>query len=137
EMAKHLPQIDDVEVDVDRVDRSADSTTYRVTVGWTNSGRLPTALRQAQLVKIVQEDRVRLQFDSTLTAREDPKVRIVDPATYDKTIEAGWTEPGESKSVSFTVRTYGVPGVEGEVEVLSTRGGRVNVPLILGRPEDD
>ena len=134
EMAKQLPQIDEVDAAVERIDSSADSTTYRVSVSWTNTGVLPTALRQAQLVKIVREDRVRLQFDSTLTQREAPIVRIVDPATRDKTIRAGWTQPGESKSVSFVVVTYGVPGVEGEVQVLSTRGGRVQVPLVLGRP---
>jgi hypothetical protein len=137
EMAKQLPQIDEVEADVQQLETSDDSTTYRVTVSWANSGRLPTALRQAQLVKIVQEDRVRLQFDSTLVQRDDPVVRIVDPSTRDKVTRAGWTDPGESKSVSFDVRTYGVPGVEGEVHLVSTRGGLVKVPLVLGRPRDD
>jgi hypothetical protein len=137
EMTKQLPQIDEVEADVQQLETSDDSTTYRVTVSWANSGRLPTALRQAQLVKIVQEDRVRLQFDSTLVQRDDPVVRIVDPSTRDKVTRAGWTDPGESKSVSFDVRTYGVPGVEGEVHLVSTRGGLVKVPLVLGRPRDD
>ncbi len=117
-----------------RTDSWEDSTAYRVTVSWTNSGKLPTALRQAQLVKIVQEDRARLQFDSTLVRREAPVVRIVVPETRDKEIEAGWTGPGERKSVSFAVRTYGVPGVDGEVHVVSTRGGLVKIPLVLGRP---
>lgn len=123
QLAVHLPQIDGVAADVRPTQRTADSTTYRVTVRWTNSGRLPTALRQAQLVKIVQQDRVRLEFDSTLTRRRSPTVRIVTPATREKTISAGWTEPGERKSVTFEVRTYGVPGVRGTVHVMSTRGG--------------
>ncbi len=134
EMALHLPQIDDVEARV-RVHRGDDSTSYEVTVSWTNRGKLPTALRQAQLVKIVQEDRVRLQFDSALTRGESPKLRIVTPSGRDKVIAAGWTEPGEEKSVRFEVRLYGVPGVEGEVHVMSTRGGMVKVPLVLGEPE--
>ncbi|UCF18681.1 MAG: peptidase [Gemmatimonadota bacterium] len=134
EMAKHLPQIDDVTVEVETTGRWADSTGYRVTVGWTNSGRLPTALRQAQLVKIVQEDKVHLQFDSTLVKRDAPVVRIVVPETREKDIEAGWAQPGERKSVAFELRTYGVPGTEGEVQVQSTRGGLVKVPLVLGRP---
>jgi hypothetical protein len=134
QLALHLPQIDGVAADVRPAQRTADSTTYRVTVRWTNSGRLPTALRQAQLVKIVQEDRVRLEFDSTLTRRRSPTVRIVTPSTRDKTIRAGWTEPGERKSVVFEVRTYGVPGVRGTVHVMSTRGGLVKVPLVLGAP---
>lgn len=135
EMAKHLPQIDDVSAETQRIAGDGDSTTYRVTVSWTNSGKLPTALKQAQLVKIVQEDRVQLEFDEELTERGSEKVRIVDPSRRDKVLAAGWTEPGERKSVSFEVRTYGVPGVEGTVKVLSTRGGLVEIPLLLGSPD--
>jgi murein tripeptide amidase MpaA len=134
QMAMHLPQVDDVQVEVEELRSTDDSTTYRVTVDWTNSGRLPTALRQAQLVKIVQEDGARLDFDSTLVKGDSPVVRIVDPETRDKVVRAGWTQPGEQRSVTLDVRTYGVPGVEGEVHVMSTRGGLVKVPLVLGRP---
>jgi hypothetical protein len=137
EMALHLPLVDEVETAVRTLQGDGDSTTYEVTVSWTNSGQLPTALQQAQLVKIVQEDRVRLRFDSSLTAGKTPTVRIVSPSRRDKVIRAGWTEPGERKSVTFEVRTYGTPGVEGTVHVLSTRGGLVKVPLTLGRPEED
>ncbi|UCD23710.1 MAG: peptidase [Gemmatimonadota bacterium] len=135
EMAMHLPQVDDVATQI-RVHRGdGDSTTYEVTVSWTNSGRLPTALKQAQLVKIVQEDRVRLEFDRDLMQQGEETVRIVTPSRRNKVIAAGWTEPGETKSVTFQVRTYGVPGVEGTVHVMSTRGGLVKVPLVLGEPE--
>ncbi len=137
ELARQLPRIDDVDVAVERSESTADSTTYQVTVSWTNSGELPTALRQAQLIKIVQEDRVQLEFDSTLVERETPVLRIVVPETREKVVRAGWTQPGERKSVSFDVRTYGVPGVEGEVHVMSTRGGLVKVPLLLGRPKEE
>jgi hypothetical protein len=137
EMALHLPLVDEVETTVRALESEGDSTTYEVTVSWTNSGQLPTALKQAQLVKIVQEDRVRLRFDSSLTRGKTPVVRIVSPSRRDKVIRAGWTEPGERKSVSFEVRTRGTPGVEGTVHVLSTRGGLVKVPLTLGRPEED
>jgi hypothetical protein len=137
EMALHLPLVDDVETSARALESNGDSTSYEVTVSWTNSGQLPTALKQAQLVKIVQEDRVRLRFDSSLTRGKTPTVRIVRPSRRDKVIRAGWTEPGERKSVTFVVRTYGTPGVEGTVHVLSTRGGLVKVPLTLGRPEED
>ncbi len=123
EMSHHLPQIEIVNVEVQRISRDADSTTFEVNVSWTNSGRLPTALKQAQLVKIVREDHVRLSFDPELTEGRNPTVRIVDPSRTDKTIWAGWTEPTETKSVRFEVRTYGVAEVEGNVQVLSTRGG--------------
>lgn len=134
EMALHLPQIDDVQARVRARGEDGDSTTYEVTVSWSNSGRLPTALRQAQLVKIVQEDRVRLQFDNSLTGGPDPQLRIVTPSQRDKIIAAGWTQPGETKSVTFEVRTYGLPGVDGTVHVMSTRGGLVTVPVRLGNP---
>jgi hypothetical protein len=133
EMSKHLPLIDDVDTRI-RVHRGDDSTTYEVTVSWTNSGRLPTALRQAQLVKIVQEDRVRIEFADSLTEGDSPQLQIVTPSRRDKVISSGWTEPGEHKSVTFEVRTYGIPGVEGTVHVMSTRGGLVKVPLVLGQP---
>jgi hypothetical protein len=136
ELATHLPQIADGRTDVQQIDRSADSTTYRITVRWTNTGRLPTALRQAQLVKIVQEDRVQLEFDSTLTNPTDPTVRIVSPARSDKAIYVGWTGPGERKEVAFEIRTYGVRGVTGTVRVRSTRGGVIEMPLTLGEPEE-
>ncbi len=137
QMAMHLPQIDDVDTRV-RVHRgSGDSTTYEVTVSWTNSGQLPTALKQAQLVKIVQEDRVRLEFDEELMQQGEEQVRIVTPSRRNKVISAGWTEPGETKSVTFEVRTYGLPGVEGTVHLMSTRGGLVKVPLVLGEPEGE
>jgi Zinc carboxypeptidase len=136
QLALHLPRLDGARVAPRRITSSGDSTDYEVTVSWTNAGRLPTALRQAQLVKIVQEDRVRLQFDSTLTRPFEPVVRIVEPARQDKEIGAGWTQPGERKTVSFVVRTYGVPGVRGKVRVLSTRGGMVELPLTLGNPPD-
>ena len=133
EMVKQLPLIDDVDTRV-RTRRSGDSTTYEITVSWTNSGRLPTALRQAQLVKIVREDRVQLEFARDLTRGDSPTVRIVSPTGRNQTIDAGWTGPGERKSVTFEVRTYGVSGVEGEAHVMSTRGGVAKVPLVLGRP---
>lgn len=131
EMAKHLPQLEIQGVDVRRLRQSGDSATYRVTVRWQNTGRLPTALRQAQLVKIVREDQVQLEFAEELTDRDSPRVRIVTPRTQDKTIRAGWTEPGETKSVTFEVRTYGGAPVEGTVHLKSTRGGHLRAPLRL------
>ncbi len=131
-MSQHLPLIDDVDTQV-RNHRDGDDTNYEVTVSWVNSGGLPTALRQAQLVKIVREDRVRLEFADSLTEGESPRLSIVKPSGDDKVIHAGWTEPGERKSVTFEVRIHGISNVEGEVHVLSTRGGLVKVPLRLGR----
>jgi hypothetical protein len=134
EMAFHLPQLELGAVTVTRAGSAGDTTSYDVTVTFRNTGRLPTALQQAQLVKIVQEDRVVLDFDSTLTKRPNPKVTIVNPATRDKTIRTGWTEPGETKTVTFRVNTMGVPGVRATVRVLSTRGGLIKREVLLGAP---
>ena len=131
EMAMHLPQLEMGDVQVRQLESSGDSTTYAVTVGWTNTGRLPTALKQAQLVKIVQEDLAELEFDEELTEGDTPRVRIVTPETRDKKLRAGWTQPGESKEVTFQVRTYGREPVEGTVHVKSTRGGHLRAPLRL------
>ena len=134
EMAFHLPQLELGGVSVARAGSAGDTATYDVTVTFRNTGRLPTALQQAQLVKIVQEDRVALEFDSTLTKRPNAKVTIVNPTTRDKTIRTGWTEPGETKTATFRVRTVGLRGAKGTVRVLSTRGGLLKSEFVLGTP---
>jgi hypothetical protein len=132
-MAKDLPLLNLDEVEVTRKLSSKDSTVYSIRIQWTNMGNLPVALKQAQLVKIVREDRVQLEFDEELTKGDDPTVKILTPATYDKTIRAGYTEPNETKEVEFAVRVLGKDGVEGKVKLLSTRGGYFEVPLELGK----
>jgi len=132
EMAYALPQLEWGGVDVRRVGASGDSATYEVTVSWRNSGRLPTALKQAQLVKIVQEDRAQLRIDETLTRGDSARVEIIDPQTRDKTRYTGWTEPGETKRTTFRVRVRGGEPVPVTVRVLSTRGGLLEREIRLG-----
>lgn len=132
EMAYALPQLEWGGVDVRRVGASGDSATYEVTVSWRNSGRLPTALKQAQLVKIVQEDRAQLRIDEKLTRGDGARVEIVDPQTRDKTRYTGWTEPGETKRTTFRVRVRGGEPVPVTVRVLSTRGGLLEREIRLG-----
>ena len=132
ELAFALPQLEWDDVTVRRLDAQGDSATYEVTVSWRNTGALPTALRQAQLVKIVQEDRAQLAFDDELTKGATPRVRVVEPAVRDKTRYAGWTEPGESKTTTFQVRVGGRDAVTATVRVLSTRGGVLEREITLG-----
>ena len=132
EMALHLPELTDPQVEVRQLAQQDDSTTDEVTVRFTNAGRLPTSLRQAQLVKIVRPDRVELSFDRDLTTGDTPAVRVVSP--YGDEQDAGITEPGETKTVRFQVRTYGVPGVRGTFRVLSTRGGILDGEFTVGTP---
>jgi hypothetical protein len=133
EMAFHLPLLEWVDVFVHTRHTSPDSATYTIKASWKNTGKLPTALRQAQLVKIVQEDRAQLEFDKKLTKLRAPKVKIINPATFDKTIRTGYTQPGETKEVVFEVRAYGLEYTEGKIKVLSTRGGLLEKSIVLGK----
>jgi len=128
-LASHLPQIEIESVDV----KKKRGSTYDVTVKFTNSGKLPTALDQAQLVKIVREDRVKLEFDKELTRDvHNPKVEIVTPETHDKIIYTGWTDGGETKKVKFTVKLNGIDSAECTVHVISTRGGLKKEEIVIG-----
>lgn len=133
EMAFHLPQIEVAEPVIRKVNSAGDSTVWRITAKVTNSGRLPTALRQAQLVKIVTPDRADLEFATALTTGAAPTVRIVTPTTRSKSVEFGHLEPKESKTVTFEVRVKGATPITGTLKVQSTRGGVVSVPVKLGQ----
>lgn len=130
-MAKELPQItlDDIAIE------ETSNNRFRITISWTNTGNLPVALKQAQLVKIVQEDRVMLDFDSELTkGYEDASLKIITPELYDKTIRAGYTDAGESKNAVFEVELNGIEGAKGTVKILSTRGGYIEKEIEIGNP---
>ncbi len=130
-MAQELPllEMDGREVTSGR-NRRGMMTAYEVEVTWRNAGGLPTALRQARLVKIVREDRAVLEFDRVSPGAGSQAVRIVGPAFVD----SGWTDPGEtSNSATFEVRVQGAdPSVEGTVRILSTRGGVLTHSFTVG-----
>jgi hypothetical protein len=134
QMALHLPELEMLDPQVRRIAQDGDSATYEITVRWRNNGRLPTALKQAQLVKIVQEDRAFVRLPAALTRGERPQVRLIEPSRGGGAFLAGWTEPGETKTATFNVRTYGVPGARFNVEVLSTRGGVLRREVTVGTP---
>ena len=132
-MAMELPQIELNDVVV----KAKKDNTYEITVKWKNTGKLPVALEQAKLVKIVQEDRIQLNFKSDLTKGfEDAKVKILTPSTFNKTIKAGYTNAGESKSASFEVQLNGINGAKATLKILSTRGGYIEREVIIGTPEE-
>jgi hypothetical protein len=149
EMALALPELEWRDVRVRRLQQhGADSTTYEVRVQWRNSGRLPTALRQAQLVKIVQEDRLTLEFEGVPVPSEQPAgppgmqrpppphppgaPRIVEPALRGGAVWSGWTEPGQTQTVTWRVRTYGAEPVTGRLRLDSTRGGVLRRDVVIG-----
>ena len=128
-MALELPQITLDNIEVERKRRGQ----YEVKVTFTNTGMLPTALLQAQLVKIVREDRVQLRFDDELTKGEDDaQVKILTPTLYDKTIYMDRTLAGETKTAIFLVELNGIEEVDGKVRILSTRGGFIEEEIKIG-----
>ena len=129
-MAMELPLIELNDVTVEK----KNINTYRVTVKFTNVGQLPTALKQAQLVKIVREDRVQLQFNGELLkGGDEAKLKIVSPTLADKTIYLDRTLPGETKEAVFEIELNGIEGAKGKVKVLSTRGGFIERDLQIGK----
>jgi hypothetical protein len=126
-MALDLPQIEIKEI---KVTKSGNEHIVKVT--WTNSGKLPVALDQAKRVKIVQEDRLMLEFDKELTkGHENALVQITMPELYNKTIFAGYTEPGETKQAEFRVKVSQKEPVKAKLKILSTRGGYLEREIIL------
>jgi len=144
EMVKHLPELawENIEVRKTRSYKT-DSADYRLKVSFRNTGKLPTALKQAYLVKIVTEDRIVLELDTAGTAAGKQVYRIIEET---RTSPAGDRGRGfsdverpvqrrpVSKNVSFTdggavttgvfeIRLYGQGELKGKASVYSTRGG--------------
>jgi len=94
-----------------------------------NSGRLPTALRQADLVKIVRPDRLVLSFeDGVRVGGDSGQVRFLDDDGNEvnrggQSLELGYLQPGEEREVEMRFRTYELDAFSGSWELLSTRGG--------------
>jgi hypothetical protein len=127
-MAMDLPQIE-----IKNVNITKSGDVYEIKVSWTNTGKLPVALDQAKRVKIVQEDRLMLEFDKELTKGfENAKVQITTPELYEKTIYSGYTEPGETKEAVFKVKVSQKEPVKGKLKLLSTRGGYLEREFTLG-----
>jgi hypothetical protein len=140
EMAKHLPRLEWGDIDIKKIKSyKKDSTDYRITVTYRNAGKLPTALRQAHLVKIVREDRVSVSFDRKLVGGEEPLMKIIDEeedsrrgyyrgssgdrARSSLTVNAGYAAGESSNSSEFIIRVYKEGEIRGKASVSSTRGG--------------
>jgi murein tripeptide amidase MpaA len=121
-LAKNLPQIEIVSIETAP---AREKGVYDITVNFTNTGFLPTALEQAKLIKIVREDRVRLSIARDLT--QSGKVSILK-----NNIETGWTKNGKTKTAVLKVALNGITKAAATVEVLSTRGGRVSEKIMIG-----
>lgn len=129
-MAQSLPELGADSAQVRQVRTEDGYTEWEMTVAVRNDGRLPTALRQADLVKIVRPDRVVLAFDGDLEVGEDEdaQVRFVDEdgeviEDDGEELGLGYLQPGQQSTARFRFRTYELDSFSGTWELLSTRGG--------------
>lgn len=126
-LIQHLPHLTIDDVVVTRTGEEDGREHFDVEVTWTNRGGIPTALRQAELVKIVRPDRVELDFDGELTrGGQDAVIRFGESGRF---VDAGRTDAGETRSITLQVEVAAGTSVDGTVRLLSTRGGVVNAPL--------
>ena len=130
-------QWDNIEVKRARTYRQ-DSTDYQIKISYRNVGKLPTALRQADLVKIVRPDQVRLSLPRSAVEGAKPQARILPDPTApqprqqragtaanarETTRNAGYAQAESVNSVTITVRVYGNHEIEGTASVSTTRAG--------------
>jgi hypothetical protein len=122
---------------------NSDSADYRIKVSFRNKGKLPTALKQAHLVRIVKDDMVVIDFDSTggSPGKKDYKIILdekpvppddrrggfnddrppVQKRSYSKNIP--FTDGGAVTTASINIRLYNRTELKARAGVISTRGG--------------
>jgi hypothetical protein len=89
-------------------------------------------LDQAKRVKIVQEDRVLLDFEKDLLKGFDQaKAIILVPETHEKNIFTGYIEPGQTKTALFKVKINSKETIKCKLKILSTRGGYVEKEILF------
>ncbi|MEF9985596.1 MAG: M14 family metallopeptidase [Bacteroidales bacterium] len=125
EMVKHLPELAWGDIEVKKVKTyKADSTDYQIKISYKNVGKLPTALQQAELVKIVRPDNIKLVF----LKDTDKKCKLVEGdfkalnnGSYSK--NTGYTQGGETNTSILKVRVYGGESINIKASVSTTRAG--------------
>lgn len=144
EMVKYLPGLEWGDIEAKKIKAyKADSADYQLKIGVRNTGKLPTALKQAYLVKIVRADRLELEFDTSATAAGLPGYRVIEekkktpPRTgrgmfgdndisgnqriFSKDIP--FTAGGSLTEAIITIRLYNRQELKGKASMYSTRGG--------------
>jgi hypothetical protein len=142
EMVKHLPELEWDKIEVRRSKSyKADSADYQLKISFRNSGKLPTAFRQAHLVKIVTEDRVIIELDTAGSASGKRGYKILPDKKPQQENQGRrqsgeqseqrrpvyrsvpFTEGGAVTSALFNIRLYNRGELKGVATVQSTRGG--------------
>lgn len=128
-MAQSLPDLSADAATVREVRTEDGYTEWAFTLTVRNSGRLPTALRQADLVKVVRPDELELSFDDGIrVGGNEAQVRFLDDDGQEVgfgggSVRLGYLQPGEEREVELRFRTYEMDSFSGSWELLSTRGG--------------
>ena len=143
ELIKHLPELAWENTEVKKLKAyKTDSVDYQLKISYRNTGKLPTALSQAHLVKIVKEDRVVLDFDTAGTGsgkflkiiEEEKQAKqtgrrnqYMDDEPVSRVISASknmpFTQGGAVTTAVFNVRLYKRTELSVKASVISTRGG--------------
>lgn len=144
EMVKYLPDMAWEKIDVKKTKAyGKDSTDFTIKVAFRNNGKLPTALKQAYLVKIVREDQLLFRFDTTgikgkkrdylvLTGKKPAPEREARMGYGDDerrspersyTLNVPFTEGGAVTEAVISIRLYGRSELGATAEFFSTRGG--------------
>jgi len=143
EMLKYLPELQWDNIEVKKMETyQQDSTDYQIIVTYRNVGKLPTALTQADLVKIVRQDQVKITLSKTAVDGEKPIAKILPDTTgtgsqgrqqgrqragsaanENTTRNAGYTQGESVNSKTIIVRVYGNHQIEGAASVSTTRAG--------------
>ena len=136
EMLKHLPELQWENIEVKRLKAyKQDSIDYQVKLSYRNVGKLPTALRQADLVKIVRPDQVRLSLQNSAVEGEKSLAKILPETNTNPqrsgsgrnanqtTRNAGYAQGESVNSVTITIRVFGNHEIEGKATVSTTRAG--------------
>jgi hypothetical protein len=144
EMSKYLPELAWESIDVKKLKSyKTDSTDYQLKVSFRNIGKLPTALKQATLVKIVKDDRIVLEFDTIGAASGITTYKIIQEEKPESERESRGrnynnersgqqrvfsknvpeTQGGSVTTAVFRIRLYNRSELSGKSTVISTRGG--------------
>ncbi len=144
EMAKYLPELAWENVEVKKLKSyKTDSADYQLKISIRNTGKLPTALKQAHLVKIVTDDRVVLDFDTTGSVKGKPGYKVItDEKPSAERPDRGmfsekeipvqrpmafrnipYTDGGSVTTAVFNIQLYKRSELKGTASAFSTRGG--------------
>ena len=145
-LASHLPKIVMHEPKI-----KGKKNQYTIEIEMENEGFLPTALKQAMLVKMVRPDRITLEFpkgmlperrrrgrgrDSSSEEEEEPKekskVEILEPEDKNPFIDIGRIEGNKKKKTKFKIQLNGIEQVECTIKFTSTRGGVISNKIVIG-----